>query len=799
MSLNQEVSSSLSRVEMEKMDKWLRAANYLSAAQIYLRENPLLRESLKPEHIKKRLLGHWGSCPGLNMLWVHLNRFIQRDDLNMVYVTGPGHGAPGPLAASWLEGTYGETYPNMGWSVEGLRKFFHHFSFPGGIGSHCTPEAPGSFHEGGELGYSLSHAYGAALDNPELIVACVVGDGEAETGPLAASWHSNKFINPVRDGAVLPILHLNGYKIANPTMLSRVPEEELYSLFYGYGYEPLFVGSDDPSYIPTTEEIHYELADVLEYALGKIRKYQAEARLGSAEEATRPRWPMIVFRTPKGWTCPNKVNGRRVEGFWRSHQVPMNNVAKSEDLMVQLETWLRSYRPEELFTEDGSPVQDIIDCCPTGNRRMSANPITNGGMVSKELLLPDYKDLAIEVREPGKVQYETTRVLGRLMARIMELNKDNFRLFGPDETASNRLDNTYEVTSKTWMDRRIEDDKDGSQLSPDGRVMELLNEHTLEGWLEAYTLTGRHGLLSTYEAFAHVLTSMVNQHVKWLEHASHVEWRRAVPSLNILLSSTVWRQDHNGASHQDPGFIDHVCNKRGENVGIYLPADANSLLVVADKCFRDKNKVNVIVADKQNHLQYLNIDEATKHVAKGMSRWAFASNDDGCKPDVVITSCGDVVTKEALAAVKILRERFPNLKVRFVNVVNLFALTPNTEHPDGFSDKEYNALFPEDVPVIFNHHSYPWLIHRLTYRRRGQEKLHVRGFKELGNINTPLEICIQNQVDRFNIVIDVLDRVESLKDISSDVREEMKDKLIEAKEYAYEHGIDQPELDQWTW
>ncbi|WP_338431729.1 phosphoketolase family protein [Synechococcus elongatus] len=784
--------ATLSPQEQAAIDAWWRAANYLSVGQIYLRDNPLLQEPLRPEHIKQRLLGHWGSDPGLSFVYVHLNRLIRLLDLNLIYVTGPGHGAPALLANAWLEGTYSEVYPNCQQSVAGLQQFFKQFSFPGGIGSHCTPETPGSIHEGGELGYSLSHAFGAALDNPDLIVACVIGDGEAETGPLATSWHSNKFLNPAQDGAVLPILHLNGYKIANPTLLSRISHEELRSLFVGYGYEPFFVEGNDPAVL------HGVMASTLATCVQKIQAIQAAARSGQSSD--RPMWPMIVLRTPKGWTGPATIKGHVVEGSWRSHQVPMSDVLTNPEHLKLLEDWLRSYRPEELFDATGAPAAELQAIAPLGDRRMSANPVTNGGLLRRALTLPDFHDQAVAVPAPGKSRADSTRPLGQFLREVIRHNPDNFRMFGPDETASNRLDAVYEVTSKVWLGDRIPEDEDGGHLSDRGRVMEILSEHTLEGWLEAYLLTGRHGFFATYEAFAHVIDSMVNQHAKWLDVSKReVSWRAPVSSLNILLSSTVWRQDHNGFSHQDPGFIDLVTNKSARVTRIYLPPDANCLLSVADHCLRSTDYINVIVADKQSHLQYLDAEAAARHCAKGIGIWDWASNDQGSVPDVVIASCGDVVTLEALAATALLREHFPDLKIRFVNVVDLFRLQPDTEHPHGLSDRDFDSLFTVDKPIIFNFHGYPWLIHKLAYRRRNHNNLHVRGYKEVGNINTPLELAIRNQVDRFNIAIDVIDRVPHLRDRGAHVKEWLKDQIHDHIQYAYQEGIDRPEINQWQW
>lgn len=788
--------ATLSPQELEKIHAYWRACNYLAVGMIYLRDNPLLKEPLKPEHVKYRLLGHWGSTPGLSFTYVHLNRLIKKYDLNMIFVAGPGHGAPGVLAPIYLEGTYSEVYPDKSEDEEGMQKFFKQFSFPGHIGSHVTPETPGSIHEGGELGYCLSHSFGAAFDNPDLIVACVVGDGEAETGPLATSWHSNKFLNPIRDGAVLPILHLNGYKIANPTLLARIPHEELEALFRGYGYTPYFVEGSEPM------EMHQKMATVLEECITQIRQIQLEAR--TSGRAIRPKWPMIVLRTPKGWTGPAEVDGHKVEGFWRSHQVPMGGMHSNPEHLKLLEQWLRSYKPEELFDENGRLKPELKELAPIGNRRMSANPLTNGGLVRKDLRMPDFRDYAVNVPSPGTVEAENTKVMGVFLRDVMKRNMHNFRVFGPDETASNRLHALYEVTKKTWLADYLPEDEDGGHLSPDGRVMEMLSEHTLEGWLEGYLLTGRHGLFHTYEAFAHVIDSMFNQHAKWLDICRHeVSWRSPISSLNILLSSVVWRQDHNGFSHQDPGFIDLVTNKSADVTRIYLPPDANCLLSVIDHCLRSKGYVNVIVSDKQNHLQYLTMEEAIQHCTKGIGIWEWASNDDcGTEPDipdVIMACCGDIVTKESLAATAILRQEFPELKVRFINVVDLFKLQPASEHPHGLTDRDFDTLFTPDKPVIFNFHGYPWLIHKLTYRRTNQERIHVRGYKEEGNINTPLELAIRNQVDRFNLVIDVIDRVPKLQSRAAYVKERMKNAIIENLNYAREHGIDRDEITNWKW
>jgi len=783
--------SVLRREELNRIDAWWRACNYLSAGMIYLIDNPLLKEPLKREHVKQRLLGHWGASPTLSFVWAHLNRVIRRDDLDMIFIAGPGHGAPGVLGPTYLEGTYSEIYPDKSEDAEGMRSFFKQFSFPGHIGSHVTPETPGSIHEGGELGYSLSHAYGAALDNPDLIVACVVGDGEAETGPLATAWHSNKFINPVRDGAVLPILNLNGYKIANPTILARISHEELQALFMGYGYVPHFVEGADPM------EMHHRMAATLDEAIGRIRAIQRAARAGEAE---RPRWPMIVLRSPKGWTGPKEIKGHKVEGSWRAHQVPIADVREDPKSLGILEDWLRSYKPEQLFDDAGRLVPELRELAPKGQRRMSANPHANGGLLRKDLKLPDFRQYAVEVPTAGVIRHENTKPLGEFLRDIVRENMTSFRVFGPDETASNRLQAIYEVGKKVWMADLLPEDADGGELSRDGRVMEMLSEHTLLGWLEGYLLSGRHGFFHTYEAFAHVIDSMFNQHAKWLDISkNHVPWRAAVASQNILLSSTVWRQDHNGFSHQDPGFIDVATNKSPSVIRIYLPPDANCLLAVADRCLRSTDCINVIVADKQKHMQFTTIDQAIVHCAKGIGIWRRASNDEGVAPDVVMASCGDVPTVEALAAVAILRERLPELKVRFVNVVDLYKMQPASEHPHGSSDAEFDSLFTTDRPVIFNFHGYPWLIHKLAYRFRNHENLHVRGYKEKGNINTPLELAIINQIDRFDLVIDVIERVPGLAVRAAHLKEEMKNAIVDSLDYAHTYGTDRAEITDWVW
>jgi xylulose-5-phosphate/fructose-6-phosphate phosphoketolase len=781
----------LSADELAKMDAYWRACNYLAAGMIYLQANPLLREPLKPEHIKQRLLGHWGASPGLSFTYLHLNRLINKYDLDAIFLAGPGHGAPGVLAPVYLEGAYSEVFPNKGEDAEGMLELFREFSFPGGIGSHCTPETPGSIHEGGELGYSLSHAFGAAFDNPDLLVVPVVGDGEAETGPLATSWHSNKFLSPVRDGAVLPILHLNGYKINNPTLLARISHEELDHLFRGYGWTPHFVEGHDPALM------HQQMAATLEDCVLEIRRIQQEAR--ASGKAVRPRWPMIVLRSPKGWTGPREVDGHKVEGFWRSHQVPLSGLHGNPAHMKQLEDWMRSYRPEELFDAKGQLVPELGALAPRGPRRMGANPHANGGLLRKPLRMPDFRSYALRVEKPGQITAENTRPLGQFLRDIMRDNMKNFRVFGPDENTSNRLDAIYEVSKKLWLADYLPEDADGGQLAPDGRVLEMLSEHTLEGWLEGYLLTGRHGFFSTYEAFAHVIDSMFNMHAKWLASSREQPWRAPVSSLNLLLTSTVWRQDHNGFTHQDPGFLDVVLNKDPNVCRIYLPPDVNTLLCVADHCLRSTGYVNVIVCDKQKHLQYMTMDEAIGHCTKGLSIWDKASNDQGSEPDVVMACAGDIPTKEALAAVTLLREHFRDLKIRFINVVDLYKLMPSSEHSHGLSDRDFDSLFTTDKPIIFNFHGYPLLIHRLTYRRTNHRNLHVRGYKEKGNINTPLDLAIQNEIDRFSLAIDVIDRVPSLQRVGAHAKEQLRNRQLECQKYAYEHGIDKPEVDQWTW
>lgn len=792
MTLTAQTTTVLSAEELHLIDSYWNACNYLAAGMIYLRDNPLLREPLKPEHIKRRLLGHWGSDPGQSFVWAHLNRLIKKLDLNVLYVSGPGHGAPATLANSYLEGHYSEIYPDKGQDESGMLKFFRQFSFPGGIGSHCTPETPGSIHEGGELGYSLAHGFGAAFDNPDLIVAVVVGDGEAETGPLATAWHSNKFLNPVRDGAVLPILHLNGYKIANPTILGRISHQELCSLLQGYGYTPFFVEGDDPA------GMHETMAQVLERCIGEIRSIQQKARRTGVWE--RPLWPMIVLRSPKGWTGPKEVDGHKVEGSWRAHQVPILDPVTNASHLKELEQWLRSYHPEDLFDANGRLIPELQQCAPSGMKRISANPHANGGALRICLNLPDFRDYAVPVVQAGKDLVSPTEILGTFLRDVMRQNMTCFRVFGPDETASNRLTAIYGASKKMWAGEFKPEDTDGGELALDGRVMEMLSEHTLEGWLEGYVLTGRHGFFSTYEAFVHVIDSMFNQHAKWLEKAKNeLAWRAPVPSVNLLITSLVWRQDHNGFTHQDPGFLDVVTNKSPDVVRIYLPPDANCLLSVTDHCLRSRDYVNVIVADKQPHLQYLDMSAAVDHCAKGIGIWDWASTDDGSEPDVVLACAGDVATMESLAAVSILKEHFPDLKIRFVNVVDLFRLMPSSEHPHGLSDRDFDSLFTTDKPVIFNFHSYASLVHKLSYRRKNHDNFHVRGYKEKGNINTPFELAILNQVDRFNLAIDVIDRVPALKSRGAHMKEALKNQIIENVAYAHAEGIDQDAIRNWVW
>ena len=778
----------LSAEELRKMNAYWHAANYLSVGQIYLLDNPLLKEPLKIEHVKPRLLGHWGTTPGLNFIYVHFNRLIKARDLNVIYITGPGHGGPGIVANTYLEGTYSELYPNISQDAQGMKKLFKQFSFPGGIPSHAAPDTPGSINEGGELGYSLVHAYGAAFDNPDLLVGCVIGDGEAETGPLATSWHSNKFLNPVRDGAVLPILHLNGYKIAGPTVLARLPHEELESLFVGYGYKPYFVEGSDP------ETMHQLMAGTLDTVIAEIKEIQNDARTNGYSK--RPQWPMIILRSPKGWTGPKEVDGKKTEDYWRSHQVPLEQMASNPEHLKLLEDWMKSYKPEEIFDENGTLIPELADLAPKGDRRMGANPHANGGLLLKDLKLPDFREYAVEVSNPGTIIGEATRVMGTFLRDVIKLNRHNFRLMGPDETASNRLTAVFEVTNRVSTAEILDID---TNVSPDGQVMEVLSEHLCQGWLEGYLLTGRHGLFSCYEAFIHIVDSMFNQHAKWLESCRHIPWRRPIASLNYLLTSHVWRQDHNGFSHQDPGFIDHVVNKKADVVRVYLPPDANTLLSVTDHCLRSRNYVNVIVAGKQPALQYLDMDAAIKHCTAGIGIWEWASNDQGTEPDVVMVCAGDIPTLEILAAVDILRQHFPDLKIRVVNVVDLMTLQPKTEHPHGLSDKDFDSIFTTDKPVIFAYHGYPWLIHRLTYRRTNHENIHVRGYKEEGTTTTPFDMVVLNDLDRFHLVGDVIDRVPKLGYVAAYAKQFIRDKLIEHKHYVTTYGEDMPEIQNWKW
>lgn len=769
------------------MDAYWRAANYLSVGQIYLRDNPLLRAPLRREHIKSRLLGHWGTTPGLNFIYVHLNRVIRERDVSMIYVTGPGHGGPGLVANAYLEGTYTEVYPDISQDEEGMQQLFKQFSFPGGIPSHVAPETPGSIHEGGELGYALSHAYGAVFDNPDLIACCVIGDGEAETGPLATSWHSNKFLNPVCDGAVLPILHLNGYKIAGPTVLARIPREELEQLLRGYGHVPYFVEGHEPA------AMHEAMAETLDRVMDDIQRIQTEARSGKSAE--RPIWPMIVLETPKGWTCPEEIDGRQVEGTYRSHQVPMGEMSRPEHISL-LEQWMKSYGPERLFDETGKLKGEIAALAPVGQRRMSANPHTNGGELLRDLHLPDFRKYAVKVPGPGATTAEATRVQGEYIRDVIKKNPSNFRIFSPDETSSNRWNAVFEVTARASMAKILPGD---DHVAPDGRVMEMLSEHQCQGWLEGYLLTGRHGFFSCYEAFIHIVDSMFNQHAKWLKVTREIPWRRPIASLNYLLTSHVWRQDHNGFSHQDPGFIDHVVNKKAEVIRVYLPPDANTLLSVTDHCLKGRNYVNVIVAGKQPMPQWLTMDEAIKHCTMGIGIWEWASNDESEEPDVVMACCGDVPTLETLACVSMLRTLTPDLRVRVVNIVDLMRLQPETEHPHGLSDKDFDALFTTSKPIIFAFHGYPWLIHRLTYRRTNHRNLHVRGYKEEGTTTTPFDMTVLNDIDRFHLVMDVADRVPKLAPRAARIRQAMQKKRIEHREYIREHGDDMPEVKQWTW
>jgi xylulose-5-phosphate/fructose-6-phosphate phosphoketolase len=779
----------LTSEELRKIDAYWRAANYLSVGQIYLYANPLLREPLKIEHIKPRLLGHFGTTPGLNFIYVHFNRLIKNHDVNVIYLAGPGHGGPGMVANTYLEGTYSEFYPNITQNEEGLQKLFKQFSFPGGIPSHAAPETPGSIHEGGELGYSIMHACGAVFDNPDLLACCVVGDGESETGPLATSWHGNKFLNPARDGAVLPILHLNGYKIANPTVLARMNDEELTQFFTGHHWKPYFVEGHEP------EAMHQLMAGTLDTVINEIRTIQEHAR--SSGDASLPVCPMIVLRSPKGWTGPKFVDAKQIEGTWRAHQVPVADLQNPEHLKI-LEEWMRSYRPEELFDENGKFIAELAELAPKGNRRMGANPHANGGMLLRDLVMPDFREYAVEVPKPGTDNAEATRVLGGFLRDVMKLNADsrNFRVFGPDETASNRLEALYETTDKLWMEPILPVDE---HLSQQGRVLEMLSEHMCQGWLEGYLLTGRHGFFSCYEAFIHIIDSMFNQHAKWLKVTREIEWRRPIASLNYLLTSHVWRQDHNGFTHQDPGFIDHVVNKKADIVRVYLPPDANCLLSVADHCLRSRHYVNVIVAGKQPALQYLNMESAIEHCTTGIGIWEWASTDKSAEPDVVMACAGDVPTLETLAAVDLLRQHFPGIKIRVVNVVDLMTIQPSSEHPHGLSDLDFDSLFTVDKPVIFAYHGYPWLIHRLTYRRHNHDNLHVRGYKEEGTTTTPFDMTVMNDLDRFHLAGDVVDRVPRLQKIGGNFKQLLRNKLVEHKQYIYEHGVDLPKIRDWTW
>lgn len=784
------MSNPLSTEELNGIDAYWRAANYLSVGQIYLFDNPLLKVPLRKEHIKPRLLGHWGTTPGLNFVYAHLNRIIKKFDLSMMYITGPGHGGPGLVANTYLEGTYTEHYPSITQDEAGMQRLFKQFSFPGGIPSHVAPETPGSIHEGGELGYALSHAFGAAFDNPDLIVACIVGDGEAETGPLATSWHSNKFLNPIHDGVVLPILHLNGYKIANPTVLARISHEELDQLLRGYGYTPYYVEGDDP------DKMHQQMASILDQVAHEIQQIKRQARENN--DPTRPRWPMIVLRTPKGWTCPREIDGKQVEDNWRSHQVPMGEMHENPDHVRLLEQWMKSYQPAELFDERGAPRQELTALVPHGERRMGANPHANGGQLLKSLCLPDFRDYSVKLSSPGSVKAEATRVQGKFIRDVMKANLPtrNFRIFSPDENASNRWGDVFEVTNRGFVGETLPGD---DHISADGRVLEMLSEHQCQGWLEGYLLTGRHGFFNCYEAFIHIIDSMFNQHAKWLKVCNHIPWRQPIASLNYLLSSHVWRQDHNGFSHQDPGFIDHVVNKKANIIRVYLPPDANCLLSVTDHCLRSRNYVNVIVAGKQPGPQWLNIDEAIEHCIAGVSIWDWASNDHGDEPDVVLACCGDVPTLETLAAVDILRDILPELKVRVINVVNLMKLQDPREHPHGLSDREFDIMFTTDKPIIFAFHGYPWLIHRLTYRRSNHKNLHVRGYKEEGTTTTPFDMVVLNDLDRFHLVEDVIDRVPKLGAKAAHLKQKLRNKLIVHKQYITEHGQDMPEIREWNW
>jgi xylulose-5-phosphate/fructose-6-phosphate phosphoketolase len=781
----------LSPDELRKMDAYWRASLYLCLGMLYLKDNPLLREPLKLGHTKPRLLGHWGSDAGQSFTYTHFNRLINKYDLNAIFISGPGHGAPAVLSQAYLEGTYSEVYPDKSEDLPGLQRFFKQFSFPGGIGSHATPETPGSIHEGGELGYSISHAFGTVFDHPDLITLVMVGDGESETGPLATSWHSNKFLNPITDGAVLPVLHLNGYKINNPTILARISHEELEALFVGYGYTPCFVEGSDP------DSMHQAMAATLEHCILEIRKNQEKAR--RTAKAFRPRWPVVILRSPKGWTAPREVDGHYLEGFWRAHQIPLTDVATNPGHLKLLERWMHNYKPEELFDEQGRLIPELRALAPKGPRRMSANPVANGGLLRRALDMPDFRNFAVQVKKPGAALAGNVPTLGHFLREVMRLNAHNFRVVGPDETQSNKLEALYDVAKKVWLADYFPEDADGGELAPNGRVMEMLSEHTVEGWLEGYLLSGRHGLINSYEPFIHVIDSMFNQHAKWLEKCNELPWRAKISSLNLLITALVWRQDHNGFTHQDPGFLDIVANKSPNVVRIYLPPDANCLLSVADHCLRSVNYINVIVADKQVHPQYLDIEAAIEHCSKGAGIWDWASNDQGSEPDVVMASCGDCPTMESLAATALLRQQLPDVKIRFVNVVDLAKLVPNTEHPHGLTDREFEALFTPDKPVVFNFHAYPWLIHRLTYCRPGQRNIHVRGYKEHGNIDTPLELAIRNQTDRFSLAIDAIDRMPRFRVTGSSARETLLNQQIACKNHAYEFGIDPPEITNWQW
>jgi len=783
--------SPLNPSELDKIDAYWQASLYLCLGMLYLKDNPLLREPLRLEHLKSRLLGHWGSDAGQCFTYIHFNRLINKYDLNAIYISGPGHGAPSVLSQAYLEGTYSEIYPDKSEDVAGMRRFFKQFSFPGGIGSHATPETPGSIHEGGELGYSISHGFGTVFDRPDLITLVVVGDGESETGPLATSWHSNKFLNPITDGAVLPVLHLNGYKINNPTILARISHEELESLFVGYGYTPYFVEGSD------RETMHQSMAATMEHCVKEIRQFQQEAR--RTGKAFRPRWPMIILRSPKGWTAPREVDGHYLEGFWRAHQIPLPDVATNPAHLKLLESWMRSYKPEERFDEQGRLIPELKALPPKGNRRMSANPVANGGLLRRPLDMPDFRQFAVHLEKPGRTLTGNVPTLGKFLREVMRLNMEHFRVFGPDETQSNKLESIYEVAKKVWLGEYFPEDADGGELDPKGRVMEMLSEHTVEGWLEGYLLSGRHGFINSYEPFIHVIDSMFNQHAKWLETSANLPWRARIASLNLLITALVWRQDHNGFTHQDPGFLDVVANKSPDVVRIYLPPDANCLLSVADHCLRSTNYVNVIVADKQVHLQYLDMEAAITHCTRGAAIWDWASNDQGAEPDVVMASCGDIPTLEALAATALLRKNLPDIKVRFVNVVDLFRLVPHTEHSHGMTDREFTALFTSTKPVVFNFHGYPWLIHRLTYDRPGQSNIHVRGYKEKGNIDTPLELAIRNQTDRYSLAVDAIDRIPRFRETGSSVRESLLNEQIARKNYAYEFGTDARDITEWVW